>query len=87
LLLLGVALRGNAQSDRIKLMNGRNGRPMANTCVNAWVGTERKDAMAILTDKDGVARLYLVDKDGEINTQSQWKDCGDFGVLNRSTLS
>ena len=55
---------------------------MANTCVNAWVGTERKDAMAIPTDRDGVARFYLTDKDAEINTQSQWKNCGDFGVLN-----
>jgi len=82
LLLLGVALGGNAQSIRIKLVNGRNGRPMANSCVNTWVGTERKTAMAVPTDKDGVARLYLTDKDAEINTQSQWKNCGDLGVLN-----
>jgi hypothetical protein len=82
LLLLGVASGGNAQSVRIKLMNGKDGRPMANTCVNVWVGTERKQAMALPTEKEGVARLRLTDKDAEINTQSQWKNCGAFGVLN-----
>lgn len=81
LILLGSSLFAQAQSIRIELVNGRNGRPIANTCVNAWVGTERKDAMAIPTDKDGIARLYLTDKDTEINTRSQWGNCGLFGVL------
>jgi len=31
-----TALR--AQNIEIKLVNGRNGRPMANRCVNVWVG-------------------------------------------------
>ena len=70
LLLCGVGLFGNAQSIRIKLVNGRNGRPIANTHVNVWVGTERKDALAIPTDKDGVARLYLGEKNAEIDTHS-----------------
>ena len=82
LLLLGVASGADAQSVSIKLMNGKNGRPVANTCVNVWVGTERKEAMAIPTDKEGVARLRLTDKDGEVNIQRQWKNCGNFGVLN-----
>ena len=57
----------HAQSIRIKLVNGRNGRPMAGTHVNVWVGKERKWAMVIPTDKDGVASLVLTDKEGEVN--------------------
>jgi hypothetical protein len=76
----GTALQ--AQTIRIKLVNGRTGRAMGGTCVNVWVGNERKSAMAIPTDKDGVASLRLTDKDAEINTQNQSKECGDFGVTN-----
>lgn len=68
-----------AQAVKIKLVNGKSGRPIANTCVNTWVGTARKDAMAIPTDKDGVAWLYLTDKDAQVNIRSQSKSCGDFG--------
>ena len=38
--------------------------------------------MAIPTDNDGVARLYLTDKDTEVNTQHYLKSCGDFAVAN-----
>jgi hypothetical protein len=75
----GTVLR--AQTIRIKLVNGKSGRPIANTCVNTWVGTERRDAMAIPTDKDGVAWLHVTDKDAEVKTQSQPKSCGDFAVV------
>lgn len=36
--------------------------------------------MAIPTDEDGIAWLYLTDKDSEVNAQNQPKSCGDFGV-------
>jgi hypothetical protein len=71
-----------AQTVEITLVNGRNGRPMAGACVNVWVGHERKAAMAIPTDENGVARLRLTDKDGEIDIHDRWKDCGDFGMIN-----
>jgi hypothetical protein len=71
----------SSQTIKIKLVDGRSGRPLANTCVNAGVGTEGKEAMAIPTDEQGVARLYLTDKDAEVNTQSRTKSCGDFGVV------
>jgi len=70
-----------AQAIKIKLVNGKSGLPIANTCVNMWVGTERKDAMAIPTDKDGIAWLYLTDKNAEVNTQNQPKTCGNLGVV------
>jgi hypothetical protein len=71
-----------AQTVEIELVNGRSGRPVPDKCVNVWVGKERKAAMAIPTDKDGVASLRLTDKDSEINTRRPWKGCGDFGVIN-----
>lgn len=75
----GTAL--HAQTIRIKLVNGRTGRSEAGTCVNVWVGNERKSALAIPTDNDGVASLRLTDKDAEIDTANQWKACGNFGVI------
>jgi hypothetical protein len=73
-----------AQTIEIKLVNGRNGRPIAASCVNVGVGVgnERKKTIAIPTDKDGIARLRLTDKDGEIDIHDRWKDCGLFGVIN-----
>ena len=69
-----------AQTIKIKLVNAKSGQPIANTCVNTWVGTERIEAMAIPTDNDGFAWLYLTDKETEVNTQNHPKSCGDFGV-------
>ena len=70
-----------AQTIGIKLVNGRTGRPVVNTCVNVWVGHERKDAMAIPADNNGIALLRLTDKDEEININNRGKGCGEFGVI------
>ena len=69
LLLIAVSLceGAHAQSIRIKLVNGRTGRPMTGTHANVWVGKERKWAIVIPTDKDGVASLGLTDKEAEVN--------------------
>lgn len=77
---VGTLLSG--QAIEVKLIDGRNGRPIANTCVNVWVGNQQRDALAIPTDKNGVARLQLTDSDAEVNTQDRWKQCGEFGVIN-----
>lgn len=76
----GMSVR--AQTIRVKLVNGKNGHPMENTCVNVWVGTKQKWAMAIPTDKDGVARLRITENDSEVDTGDMWKPCGTFGVRN-----
>jgi hypothetical protein len=57
LISYGVSL--SAQTLEITLMDGRNGRPIvgASSYVNVWVGTERKEAIAIPTDGKGIARL------------------------------
>lgn len=70
-----------AQTVDIKLVNGRNGLPMARTCINVWLGDERKQAMAIPTDSNGVARLRLTTKDSEIDVHEHWKGCGDFEII------
>jgi len=54
---------------------------MANTFVNAWVGSEQKNATPISTDKDGVALLSLADKVAEGNHQTQPKDHDDLRGL------
>ena len=70
------------QTIEVKLVDGRNGHPVANSCVNVWVGHQQKDALAIPTDKNGVAVLRLTENGSEVNTHDRWKDCGDFGVIN-----
>jgi len=71
-----------AQDIRIKVVDGRNGRLKTDECVNVWVGKSTVIAMAIHTDKDGVAMLHLTDDESKISTQDHNPECGDFGVTN-----
>ena len=68
-LLVMSAMSLAAQTLEIKLVDGRNGRPMVGTSsyVNVWVGSERKEAIAIPTDDKGVARLQLTLNPNEEN--------------------
>lgn len=72
-----------AQTIEIKLVDGRNGRPMvgASSYVNVWVGIERKEAIAIPTDGKGVARLRLTLNSNEVNIPNS-KNSGSI-VLER----
>ena len=54
---------------------------MSNSYVNVWVGTKRKEAMVIPTDKDGIARLRLTDNDDEVNPHMREKYIGDNVVI------
>ncbi len=72
----------SAQTIQIKLLNGKNGRPLAGKCVNVWVGNRRKEAMAVPTDQDGIAALKLTENDAETDTRHEWKACGLLGVIN-----
>jgi hypothetical protein len=80
LILYGAPL--SAQKLEITLVDGRNGRPMvgASSYVNVWVGTERKEAIAIPTDRNGVARLQLTLNTGEINIPNSSEDRGSIVV-------
>lgn len=66
----------------IKLVDGRTGHPLAGSCVSVWVGKQRKEAMAIPTDENGIAWLQLTDMDGRADIHQEWKGCGLFGVIN-----
>ena len=80
LLLLVLTASGTilcAQIVTMKLVNGRNGHPMSNSYANVWVGTKRKEAMVIATDKDGIARLRLTDNDDEVDLHMRKKYVGD----------
>jgi hypothetical protein len=72
----------HGQALTIKILNGRSGHSMASGHVNVWVGNQRKEAMAIPTDKNGIARLRLTDHDSEVNISNRCKNCGTFGVVN-----
>jgi len=64
-----------AQTVTIKLVDGRNGRPVAPTCVAVW-SNNRMSAM-LITNRDGIASLSLMDEN-----EDHWKDCGVYGVTN-----
>jgi hypothetical protein len=76
-----VGARAYAQTVQVKVADGRNGKPVIGACVNVWVGSERKDAMAIPTNESGIARLRLTGKEDDVNISRKWKGCGLFGVI------
>ena len=80
LILYGASL--SAQTLEIKLVDGRNGRPMVgkSSYVNVWVGTERKEAIAIPTDGHGVARLQFSLDPGKANIPNPSNDSGSIVV-------
>ena len=68
-LLILPTMSISAQTIEIKLVDGRNGHPMVgiSSYVNVWVGGKRKEAIAIPTDKKGIARLKLTLNQSEVN--------------------
>lgn len=66
-LLLIAALVGllvptlHAQEIRIKVLNGRNGKPITKECLNIWVGTIDGPHLVAATDRDGVVVLQISD--------------------------
>jgi hypothetical protein len=69
LLLIFTGVSISAQTLEIRLVDGKSGRPLvgASAYVNVWVGTERKEAIAIPADGEGVARLQLTSNASEVN--------------------
>ncbi|HWW24242.1 MAG TPA: hypothetical protein VNY78_10075 [Edaphobacter sp.] len=72
--------KSQAETIKIKLVNGRNGQPIAASHVNVWVGTERKEAIVIPTDGNGVASLQLTRNTAEINIPTPSNDRGSVVV-------
>ena len=75
-----------AQTVELKVVNGRNGRPIADQCMNVWVGDESNARSAPLletqTDANGIIRLRLTDEDTKTDLESQQLVCGLRGVTN-----
>lgn len=76
----------HAQVVKVKLVDGRSGRPVAHGCVNVWVGDQRKAAIVIPTNSDGIASLRLTDRSDEVDIHNRWKGCGDSGVIDPVVL-
>lgn len=49
-----------AQEVRIRVLNGRNGKPIRNECLNVWTGISHGAHMVAVTNQDGVAILHIV---------------------------
>lgn len=79
----GAALR--AQTIEVKIINGRNGNPIANKCMYVWAGDRTSPSSGPLlttqTNISGVIKLHLANDDKKGNTESQRMVCGLEGVI------
>jgi hypothetical protein len=48
-----------AQDIHIRVVNGRNGKPVTGECLNVWIGTGRESHLVAGTNKDGIAVLHV----------------------------
>jgi hypothetical protein len=78
-LLCLCAPRAGAQEFRIKVLNGRNGKPIGKECLNVWVGTLAGPHLVAATNRDGVVVLRVSDDKLEADagcrgwpTQAAW---------------
>ena len=69
---------GNAQTLRVKLLDGRSGKPIAKGGVNVWVGDNRKAAVPIPGDRNGIAKLNLTNNAGQVNVEAGPSDLPTF---------
>lgn len=76
-----TALR--AQTIQIKLVDGKTGRSVPDACVGVWMKKDTRMAVDIPTDKNGVARLRLTQRDNEVDiSYSVRLGCGGNGAIN-----
>jgi hypothetical protein len=54
---------------------------MSNSHVNLWVGTKRKNAFIIPTNKDGIAQFQLTDNDAEVDIHNHGSYHSDDVVI------
>jgi hypothetical protein len=74
-----------AQTFQIRVLNGRNGRPIANKCTDVAI-TDKANlrsgtSIETQTDSEGIIKIRLTEQDAELNDQNQRLVCGVFGVL------
>ena len=73
--LLALTSTGVAQTVTVKLINGRNGQPVASACVT--VSAENRMAAMLVTDQNGIAPLNIMG-----DNKDRWQNCGVHGVAN-----
>jgi len=72
-----------AQTIQIKLVDGKTGRLVGRACVGVWNRKDSQLPVYMSTDKDGVARLRLTQKDSEVDISYNPKlGCGGTGTTN-----
>ena len=85
-LLLLFVTSGRAQTIEVKIVNGRNGHPVADRCMYVWVGDRSNPSSGPLletqTNKDGIISLRLTHEDGKTNGDGQRLACGLAGSIN-----
>lgn len=79
-LATGLSVPLFAQEIRIKVLDGRNGRPLVNKCINVWVDPSQHAALLIATNADGVASLRVTDNRVEESPGRRSSDCGGMAV-------
>ena len=69
---------------QIKLVNGKTWSPVADACVGAWMkDASNKMSVYIPADRDGIARLRVTQKDGDVDISYNPKlGCGGNGAIN-----
>lgn len=73
-----VGTTGNAQTLRVRLLDGRSGKPIANGGVNVWVGDHRKAAVPISGDRNGVVKMSLTDNADQVRVEGELGDPPTF---------
>jgi hypothetical protein len=73
-----VGATGNAQTLRVRLLDGRSGKPIAKGGLNVWVGDHRKAAVPIPGDRNGIATLSLTNNAGQVNIEAGPSDLPTF---------
>lgn len=72
-----------AQTIQIKLVDGKTGRAVADTCVGAMMAKDYRKQVFIPMDKNGIASLRLTQNDNEVDIAFDTKlGCGGDGAIN-----
>jgi hypothetical protein len=82
----GMVLCG--QTIEIKIVNGRNGHPIEDKCMNVWAGDRSVPGSGPLvetqTDTNGIIKLRLGDENTKIEGQARQLVCGLQGIVGPS---
>lgn len=75
----------HAQEVHIKVLNGRNGRPITNECLNVWIGPSFRENLIAPTNNEGVVVLRY--GDGNVTAEAVTAHtCNGMAVLGPKRL-